>query len=105
MRLSTGFPVSLLTDATDLYKLQRSRSRAMSFRRYTWCAIRRSCDIYRRLQSTRRAVPNQPHDGNKARGGLGGIRHMKSVCDREPVTSKMAGNLTNAIRNFFIEDV
>src|SRR5262245_14169293 len=50
LRPLMGCPVSWWTDPTDRCRRRRSRLRATSFGRCTWCAIRTSCGIWRRLR-------------------------------------------------------
>ena len=51
---SMACPVSLWTDPRDRCRLRRSRLRATSFGRCTWCAIRTSCGIWRQRRAARK---------------------------------------------------
>ena len=56
---STACPVSSWTHPRDRCRRQRSRLRATSFGRCTWCAIRTSCGTWRRRQRGTGAVARE----------------------------------------------
>ena len=77
-RPSTACPASSWTDPRDRCRPRRSRSRATSFERCTWCATRTSCGIWRLRRRRARAGADE-HARRVA--GRGNVHESVTVID------------------------
>src|SRR5262245_15193875 len=90
-------PAPSWTDPRDRCRLRRSRSRATSFGRCTWCAIRTSCGTWRQHPRRARAVPREqadPESPPSGRYGRGRTIAAAGGCGRSKPGDETPGELS-----------